>query len=152
MRVLAQNRKARYEYEILAEYDAGLVLLGSEIKSLRQGKANIGSAYCYVDKNSEVFILNMNITPYSATPKYLSHDPLRKRKLLLTKREINRINGNVKEKGNTIIPLLLYLSDKNLAKLKIALARGKKLYDKRRAIKEREWNREKDIIMKKHRT
>ncbi len=150
MKIIAQNKKARHEYEILNEYDAGLVLLGSEIKSLRAGKANIQDGYVEVDKNGEVYILNMNIPVYAMSSNYLNHKPTRKRKLLLNKKEINKIAGSTKLKGTTTIPLLLYINDKNLAKLKIGIGKGKKLYDKRRDIKERDWKRDKERIMKEN--
>ena len=134
MKIIAQNKKARHEYEILNEYDAGLVLLGSEIKSLRAGKANIQDGYVEVDKHGEVYILNMNIPVYAMSSNYLNHKPTRKRKLLLNKKEINKIAGSTKLKGTTTIPLLLYINDKNLAKLKIGIGKGKKLYDKREDI------------------
>ena len=150
MKIIAQNKKARHEYEILNEYDAGLVLLGSEIKSLRAGKANIQDSYVEVDKNGEVYILNMNIPVYAMSSNYLNHKPTRKRKLLLNKKEINKIAGSIKLKGTTTIPLLLYINDKNLAKLKIGIGKGKKLYDKRRDIKDRDWKRDKERIMKEN--
>ena len=151
MKIVAQNRKARHEYEILNEYDAGLALFGSEIKSLRSGKANIQEGYVDVDDNGEIFISNMNIPVYSMSSSYFNHSPMRKRKLLLTKKEINKISGSVKLKGTTVIPLMLYINDKNLAKIKIALAKGKKLYDKRQDIKERDWKRDKEILIKESR-
>ena len=148
VKVIAQNKKARFEYEILDEYEAGIVLLGSEMKSLRNGKANIQDGYIEVDKNMEAYISNMNIPVYSMSSKYFNHKPTRKRKLLLNKKELKKISGNVKIKGMTIVPLTLYINEKNRAKLKIATAKGKKLYDKRRDIKERDWKRNKDIIIK----
>lgn len=148
MKIVAQNRKARHEYEILNEYEAGIALLGSEIKSLRNGKANIQEGYIEVDDNNEVYISNMNIPVYEMTSKYFNHKPNRKRKLLLNKKEINKIASSVKVKGTTVIPLLLYINDRNIAKLKIAIGKGKKLYDKRQDLKEREWKRNKDILIK----
>ncbi len=148
MKIVAQNKKARHEYEILNEFEAGLVLMGSEIKSLRAGKANIQDGYVEVDKNGEVYITNMNIPVYSMSSNYFNHKPTRKRKLLLNKKEINKIAGSVKLKGTTVVPILLYINEKNLAKLKIGIGKGKKLYDKRRDIKEREWKRDKERIIK----
>lgn len=148
MKIVAQNKKARHEYEILNEFDAGLVLMGSEIKALRAGKANIQEGFVEVDKDGEAYILNMNIPVYSMSSNYLNHKPTRKRKLLLNKKEINKIAGSVKLKGTTVVPLLLYINDKNLAKLKIGIGKGKKLYDKRRDIKERDWKRDKERLMK----
>jgi len=148
MKIVAQNKKARHEYEILNEYDAGIVLVGSEIKALRAGKANIQEGFIEVDKNGEVYILNMNIPIYSMASNYLNHKPTRKRKLLLNRKEINKIAGSVKLKGTTAVPLSLYINDKNIAKLKIGIGKGKKLYDKRRDIKERDWKRDKERLMK----
>ena len=148
MKIIAQNRKARHEYKILNEYDAGIALLGSEIKSLRNGKANIQDGYIDIDQNNEAYISNMNIPVYEMSSKYFNHKPTRKRKLLLNKKEINKIAGSIKIKGTTAIPLLLYINEKNIAKLKIAIGKGKKLYDKRQDIKEREWKRNKDRIIK----
>lgn len=147
MKIIAQNRKARHEYEILNEYEAGIVLLGSEIKSLRNGKANIQDGYIEIT-DGDPYISNMNIPVYSMSSKYFNHKPTRKRRLLLNKKEINKIAGSVKLKGMTIIPLSLYINDRNIAKLKIAIGKGKKLYDKRQDIKEREWARNKDRLIK----
>ncbi len=148
MKIVAQNKKARHDYEILNEYEAGISLLGSEIKSLRNGKANIQEGYIDVDDNGEIYISNMNIPVYEMSSKYFNHKTNRKKKLLLHRKEINKIAGSIKTKGTTVIPLLLYINDKNLAKLKIAIAKGKKLYDKRQDIKEREWKRNKDRLIK----
>ena len=146
MKIIAQNKKARHEFEILTEYEAGLSLLGSEVKSLRKGKANIQDAYIGVDED-EIYIYNMNIPPYEMSNRF-NHSPTRKRKLLLNRKEINKISGNIKLKGLTVVPLILYFNEKNIAKLKISLAKGKKLYDKRQDLKERDWKRNKDILIK----
>ena len=146
-RIIAQNKRARYEYFIEAEYEAGIVLQGSEIKSLRTGKANIQDSYIEFDKNVELFLINSYIAPYKLATIF-NHEPTRKRKLLLTKREINKIIGKIKLKGFTCIPLVLYINNKNFAKIKIAIAKGKKLYDKREAIKERDFKREKAFLSK----
>ncbi|GMO63127.1 MAG: SsrA-binding protein SmpB [Rickettsiales bacterium] len=148
MSIIAQNRKARYEYTILQEYDAGIVLAGTEIKSLRQGRASITEGYVAVDKNSEVWAYNINIPIYKQSSNYFNHQPDRKRKLLLTKKEINKLAGSVKEKGLTIVPLSLYMGSKGFAKLKIALAKGKKLYDKRETIKKRDILKEQRFLLK----
>ena len=150
MKLIAQNKKATYEYEILNEYEAGIVLLGSEVKSLRSGKANIQEGYIDIDKNEEVYILNMNIPVYQNSSKYFNHKPTRKRKLLLSKKEINKLLGSVKIKGLTIIPLSLYFNSKNFVKIKIALAKGKKIYDKRESIKKKDINRDIEISTKKY--
>ena len=148
MKIVAQNKKARHDYEILNEYEAGIALLGSEIKSLRNGKANIQEGYIFVDDDGDIYISNMNIPVYDMTSKYFNHKVNRKRKLLLHRKEINKIAGSIKTKGTTVIPLSLFINDKNLAKLKIAIAKGKKLYDKRQDIKERDWKRDKDRLIK----
>ncbi|MDR0423688.1 MAG: SsrA-binding protein SmpB [Rickettsiales bacterium] len=150
MTIIAQNRKAKFEYEILQEYNAGIVLVGTEIKSLRQGRANIQDGYVDVDKNGEAWLYSVNIPVYNMTTNKFNHEPNRKRKLLLQKKELNKLLGSIKEKGLTIVPLTLYFSNKGFVKIKIALAKGKKLFDKRQTIKERDWKREKEQIMKKN--
>ena len=150
MKLIAQNKKARHDYEILTEYEAGLSLLGSEIKSLRNGRANIQESYIYIDNDGNAIISNMNIPVYNMTSKYFNHKPTRNRQLLLHKKELNKIAGSVKTKGVTIIPLSLYINDRNKAKLKIALGKGKKLYDKRKDIKERDWKRDKERMLKEN--
>ena len=146
-RIIAQNKKARYEYFIEDEYEAGIVLLGSEIKSIRLGKVNINDSYIEFDKNRELYLVNSNIAKYKLSTIF-NHDPIRKRKLLLNRKEIDKIINKIKLKGLTCVPLVLYISSKNLAKVKIAIARGKKLYDKREVIKERDFKREKSFLMK----
>ena len=133
-RIIAQNRRARFEYFIETEYEAGLVLQGSEIKSIRNGKVNIQDSHIEFDKNGDLYLLNSYISPYKLATLF-NHEPTRKRKLLLKKREINKIISKIKLKGFTCIPLVLYTNNKNLAKIKIAIAKGKELYDKREAIK-----------------
>lgn len=146
-KIIAQNRRARYEYFIETEYEAGIVLQGSEIKSLRIGKANIQDSYIEFDKNGELFLINSYIAPYKLATIF-NHEPTRKRKLLLKKREISKIINKIKLKGFTCIPLVLYINNKNYAKVKIAIAKGKKLYDKRESIKERDFKREKAFLSK----
>ncbi|MBR2141098.1 MAG: SsrA-binding protein SmpB [Rickettsiales bacterium] len=146
-RIIAQNRRARFEYFIETEYEAGLVLQGSEIKSIRNGKVNIQDSHIEFDKNGDLYLLNSYISPYKLATLF-NHEPTRKRKLLLKKREINKIISKIKLKGFTCIPLVLYINNKNLAKIKIAIAKGKKLYDKREAIKERDFKREKAFLLK----
>ena len=121
-KIIAQNRRARYEYFIETEYEAGIVLQGSEIKSLRIGKANIQDSYIEFDKNGELFLINSYIAPYKLATIF-NHEPTRKRKLLLKKREINKIINKIKLKGFTCIPLVLYINNKNYAKVKIAMIR-----------------------------
>lgn len=146
-KIIAQNRRARYEYFIEVEYEAGIVLQGSEIKSLRTGKANIQDSYIEFNKNGELFLINSYIAPYKLATIF-NHEPTRKRKLLLKKREISKIINKIKLKGFTCIPLVLYINNKNYAKVKIAIAKGKKLYDKRESIKERDFKREKAFLSK----
>lgn len=132
-----KNKKARFEYELIDQYNTGIVLGGTEIKSIRLGKANITESFCEFNEQGELFIVNMQIDPYSHGNHY-NHQPKAIRKLLLQKRELKKLFKEVKNTGLTIVPLQLYLSDKGYAKLNIALAKGKKLYDKREAIKERD--------------
>lgn len=140
-RIIAQNRKAHYEYFIETEYEAGIALEGSEIKSIRDGKVNIGDAYVEFDKNGELWLLNANISPYRLSTLF-NHEPKRRRKLLLRKKEINKIIGKIKLKGFSCVPLVVYINSRNLAKIKIATVKGKKLYDKREALKEKDLKRE----------
>ena len=147
-KILAENRKARYEYFIEDEYEAGMVLLGTEVKSLRQGRVNLKDSYARV-KNGEVFVYQMHIGPYPFA-YYGNHDPLRPRKLLLHKREIKRIYGKVNEKGHALIPLRIYFKNGKV-KLTLALAKGKRKYDKREAIKRRDEKRDLDRARKEYR-
>ncbi len=135
-----RNRRASFEYSFLETYSAGIVLTGTEIKSIRQGKANLTDAYCLF-LNDELFIRSMNISPYTEGT-YNNHEPLRDRKLLLTKRELRRLTEKLKDQGLTIVPIRMYTSDRGFVKIDIALAKGKKLYDKRDSIKERDVTRE----------
>ena len=137
-----KNRKASYEYEFLEKVEAGIMLKGTEIKSLRDGKASIQESHCYFRKD-ELFIKGMNISPYTQA-SFASHDITRERKLLLKKRELEKFKSKMEEKGLTIIPTKLYINARGLAKLEIALARGKKIYDKRESIKKKDQNRELD--------
>lgn len=136
-----KNKKAEYQFFLLSQLDAGIVLTGTEIKSIREGKANISDAYCTFIKN-ELFITNMHITEYTFGT-YSNHNPKRNRKLLLNKRELRKFQTQVNEKGLTIIPVILFINEKGLAKLTIAVAKGKKLFDKRESIKEKEYQRSK---------
>lgn len=131
-----KNRKAEFEYFLLTKLTAGIVLTGTEIKSIRAGKANITDAYCSFT-NGELFVNNMHITEY-ANGSYNNHEPKRARKLLLQKKEIKKLLIKLNERGMTIIPTLLYINDQGYAKLEIALAKGKKMYDKRETIKEKD--------------
>jgi SsrA-binding protein len=138
-KIVASNRKAKYDYEILDTFEAGLVLTGSEIKSIRAGKVNLREGFIQ-EKEDELWLLNTHIASYEQAGVY-GHDPLRPRKLLLHRREMSRIFARVKEKGLTIVPTILYLS-RGRAKVEIALARGRKQYDKRENLRERESQRQ----------
>ena len=139
-RIQINNRRASFDYEFLETYDAGIVLVGSEIKSLRMGKASLTDAFCYF-VNGELYVKGMNIAPYFWA-SWGGHDPLRDRKLLLTKRELRQLAQAVKNKGLTIVATRCYIADNGYAKLHIALARGKKEYDKRASIREKDLRRE----------
>jgi SsrA-binding protein len=136
---IAKNRRARHDYAILDTYEAGLVLTGSEVKSLRDGKANLSDSYGIV-RNGEIFLLNLHISPYERA-SYNNHEPTRTRKLLLHKREIRRLIGAVERQGLTLVPLELYFK-RGVAKVAMALGKGKKLHDKRDAEKQRDADRE----------
>ena len=138
-KVVATNRRARFEYEILDRFEAGLVLLGPEVKSLRAGKANLTDAYAFV-RRGEMWLSGMHISPYAQAAR-ANPDPTRERKLLLHKREIDRLAGQINEKGFTLVPLQIYFKD-GRAKVEIGLARGKRMHDKRESIKARESDRE----------
>lgn len=147
MKVIANNKKARHEYFVDEVYEAGLVLTGTEIKSIRNGKVSIKEAYAKII-NGEVLILGMNISPYEQGNRF-NVDSLRPRKLLLHGREINKLIGKLKVGGVTLIPLRIYLNDRGKAKIEIAVARGKKLYDKRDSIARRDTDRKMQRAMKK---
>jgi SsrA-binding protein len=135
-----KNRRASFEYILLDEFEAGIVLTGTEIKSLRNGHANINDAFCTF-KGDELFVLNMHINEYSYGT-YNNHDPKHDRKLLLNRRELKKMLDKVKEKGFTIVPINLFINEKGKAKLNIALAKGKHAYDKRESLKEKDIKRE----------
>ncbi|GLB49739.1 SsrA-binding protein SmpB [Neptunitalea lumnitzerae] len=142
-----QNKRARFEYEILDKYTAGIVLTGTEIKSIRLSKASIAESFCEFNEGGELFVVNMNIEEYAYGTHY-NHKPKTERKLLLQKQELRKLHKEVKNSGNTIVPLRVFLTDKGLAKMDIALAKGKKLYDKRETIKDRDNKRNLDRIKK----
>jgi SsrA-binding protein len=139
-RIVTDNRKARHDYFILETYEAGIALVGTEVKSLREGKANLRDSHARVE-NGNVFLYNMHISPYQKGG-YVNHDPRRPRQLLLHKNEIQKLVGKVQEKGLTLIPLKVYFNERGLAKVALALARGKKSYDKRSDIAARDAKRE----------
>lgn len=135
-----KNRKASFEYHFIETFIAGIVLKGTEIKSLREGKANLQDAYCVFFKD-EIWVKQMHISPY-VQAAHFNHDLTRERKLLLNKKEINKLRKGMQDKGNTMVPTKLFINDRGLAKLEIALAKGKKLHDKRDNIKEKDIKRE----------
>jgi len=137
-----KNKKAAFEYFLVEEYTAGIVLTGTEIKSIRAGKANLSDAYCAFDGH-ELYVRNMHISPYSHA-SFSNHEPKRERKLLLTARELKKLKTRVDERGFTLVPVLLHINEKGLAKLDIALAKGKKKYDKRESIKQKDVQRDLD--------
>ena len=146
VRAVAENRKARFNYEIGEVFEAGIVLTGSEVKSLRAGKATIAESYADA-KDGEIWLINSNIPEYRQAHRF-NHLPKRPRKLLLHQRQINKLSGAVDREGMTIVPLKIYFNDKGRAKIEVALAKGKKLHDKRETEKARSWQRDKSRIMK----
>ena len=140
-KVQINNRRASFDYEFLETYTAGIVLVGSEIKSIRAGKASLADAYCYFDTLGQLYVRNLNISPYFWS-SWGAHEPKRDRKLLLTRRELKHLAQAVKEKGLTIVAVRLYIAENGYAKLLIALAKGKKVFDKRQSIKEKDMRRE----------
>ena len=145
-KIVAENRKARFNYEIVDTYEAGLVLKGTEVKSLREGKANIAESYAS-DEDGEMWLINSYLPEYLQANRF-NHEPRRRRKLLMSKREINRLRIAISREGMTLIPLKIYFNDQGRAKLELALGKGKKLHDKRESEKQRDWNREKSRLMK----
>jgi SsrA-binding protein len=145
-KVVAENRKARFNYEIGETYEAGIALTGSEVKSLRSGKATIAESYADA-RDGELWLVNSNIPEYGQAGRF-NHAPKRVRKLLLHQREINKLAGAVEREGMTVVPLKLYFNERGRAKVEIALGRGKKLYDKRETLKRRSWDRERGRLMR----
>jgi len=135
-----RNRQATFQYELLDKFIAGIALRGTEIKSIREGKVNLQDGYCYFS-NGEIFTKGINITPYAQGTHY-NHEAARERKLLMKKSELKKLQSKVEEKGLALIPIRIFINDRGLAKLEIALARGKKTHDKREGIKERDIKRE----------
>ncbi|NDD48323.1 MAG: SsrA-binding protein SmpB [Alphaproteobacteria bacterium] len=146
-KIISQNRRARFNYEIVETMEAGIVLAGSEVKSLRTSKVNISDTYA-APENDEIKIHNLFITEYKNSSQK-DTNPRRIRKLLLHKREIKKIQGYIDQKGLTLIPLKLYFNSKGVAKMELAIAKGKKLFDKREAEKKRDWDRSKQRLLKK---
>ena len=145
-KLIAENRRARFDYFIDETVEAGLMLTGTEVKSLRNGRANIAESYAAVE-GREIVLINADIPPYAGGNRF-NHEPRRPRKLLLHKKEINKLIGAVQREGRTLIPTRLYWNDRGLAKLQIALAKGKKAHDKREATAERDWQRDKARLMR----
>lgn len=149
MRVIATNKKAYFNYEILERLEAGISLMGSEVKSIREGRISLKESYAEI-KGGEVYLLNCHISPYEAANRF-NHEPRRERKLLLHRQQIKRLTGKTKEKGLTLIPTKILINDKGKVKVEISLARGKKAYEKREAIRERDREREMRAELKRWR-
>lgn len=147
-KIISRNKKAGFNYALEDTFEAGIVLLGSEVKSLREGKVSIQDSYAALKKN-EIFLLNLYIGPYKQA-NILNHDTHRVRKLLLCRKEIKKIIGKIKLKGYSLIPISIYFNHKNFVKLDIALGKGKKNYDKRQDIKQKDWSRQKARLAKRH--
>jgi len=145
-KLVAENRKARFNYEIQDTIEAGIVLTGSEVKSLRAGKGNIAESYVS-DEGGELFLINARIDEYKGAARD-GHEPTRHRKLLLHKKEMARLSGAIQREGMALIPLRLYFNARGLAKLQLGLGRGKKIYDKRETQKKRDWERQKGRLMR----
>ncbi len=145
-KIVADNRKARFNYSIHEAFEAGVALTGSEVKSLRQGKASIAESYAAA-RDGELWLYNSNITEYKQAGRF-NHAPKRPRKLLLHRRQINKLIGAVEREGMTVVPLKIYFNDQGRAKIEIALARGKQLHDKRQTEKKRDWEKERGRIMR----
>lgn len=145
-KTVAENRKARFSYEILDTYETGIVLQGTEVKSLREGYANIQESYASVE-GGEIWLINSYLPEYLQANRF-NHEPRRRRKLLLNKREMAKMAHSVSREGMTLVPLKIYFNDKGRAKLLLAVGKGKKLHDKRQSEKERDWNREKGRLLK----
>ncbi|WP_436640941.1 SsrA-binding protein SmpB [Microbaculum sp. FT89] len=145
-KLVAENRRARFDYEILDTVEAGIILTGSEVKSLREGRASLSESHAG-EMRGDLWLFNVHIPEYGPANRF-GHEPKRPRKLLLHRREINRLIGAVQKEGMTIVPLKLYFNERGIAKLLIALARGKKAHDKRETEKKRDWQREKARVMR----
>lgn len=146
-KLVADNRRARYDYEIGEAFEAGIALTGTEVKGLRSGKATISESYIDVDRDGNAVLVNANIPEYLQANRF-NHEPRRPRRLLLSKRELAKLSQGIEREGMTIVPLKLYFNARGRAKLEIAIARGKKLHDKRESEKKRDWNREKSRLLR----
>jgi SsrA-binding protein len=145
-RVVAENRKARHNYDILETFEAGIALAGSEVKSLREGKANIAESYASAE-NGELYLINSSIQEYKQANRF-NHEERRPRKLLMHKREIARLIGATEREGMTLVPLRLYFNPRGIAKVELALAKGRKMHDKREAEKQKDWQRQKARLLR----
>jgi len=146
-KLIAENRRARFDYFLEDFIEAGLALTGSEVKSLRNGRANIAESYAAVE-GDEIVLINADIPPYPQAGKFFNHEPRRPRKLLLHRKQIDKLIGAVQREGRTIIPVKLFWNEKGLAKLEVALAKGKKIHDKRETAAERDWQRDKARLLR----
>jgi SsrA-binding protein len=147
MKIIASNKKAYHNYEIIESLEAGIALLGSEVKSIREGRVSLKDSYAEI-RNGEVFLLHMNISPYEQA-NIFNHDPLREKKLLLHRQQIKRLIGKIREKSYTLVPTKVMFNEKGRVKVEISLAKGKRTYEKKRAIKERELDREMRAALKR---
>ncbi|MGC2410125.1 MAG: SsrA-binding protein SmpB [Methyloceanibacter sp.] len=145
-KLVAENRKARFNYEIEDKLEAGLMLIGSEVKSLRAGKANIADAYAS-EEGGALYLINAHIAEYAQSGR-ANYEPMRPRKLLLHRREVDRLMGAIQREGMTVVPLKLYFNARGIAKVELGLAKGKKLHDKRETVKKRDWERQKGRLMR----
>lgn len=145
-KVVADNRRARFDYEILDDFEAGIILTGTEVKSLREGRASLAESHAG-EMGGDIWLFNMHIPDYAPASKF-NHEPRRPRKLLMHRKEINRLLGAIQQQGMTIVPLRMYFNERGIAKLRLALARGKKHHDKRETEKKRDWQRDKARLMR----
>lgn len=148
-KVVAENRRARFDYHLEDKYEAGIVLQGTEVKSLRQGKCSLNESYATIN-DGEAFLINAHIPEYTHTGPKMQHEPNRPRKLLLKSKEIKRLVGSISRDGYTLVPVKLYFDKRGLAKLELALAKGKQTHDKRETVKKRDWQRRKARIMREN--
>ena len=149
IKLIAQNKKARHEYQVLDTYEAGIELQGSEVKSCRQGGVNLKESYARFD-GTEIFLVNAHISPYANANRF-NHDPLRRRKLLLHRAEIKKLYGKMRERGQSFVPLKMYFNEKGKVKVQVALVKGKKLHDKRDSLRERDQKRDTERVLKDRR-
>jgi SsrA-binding protein len=145
--VIAENRKAKFDYFLEEFFEAGIMLTGTEVKSLRHGQCSLAESHA-ITKKGDIYLMGCTIAPYGAAGIHLQHTPTRPRKLLLHRREINKLMGRIKIEGYTLVPVKMFFNARGIAKCEIALAKGKKAHDKRETIKERDWNREKSRVLR----